>query len=109
MISVGHGSQIINTNFNLGYNCRLLDWTFLSGVLLIITSCEGFITFQIVDKLNWELKQPATEMDKVKVIAINEQKHNIIYLVGGSIGGAFIMFIWDYLAFSMAENDAHCV
>lgn len=30
-------------------------------------------------------------------------------LAGGSIGGAFIMFIWDYLAYTMAENDQMCV
>lgn len=29
----------------------------------------------------------------------------MIYLVGGSIGGAFIMFVWDYLAFSISDND----
>jgi hypothetical protein len=58
VIAVGHGSQLVNTNFNLGYNCRLIDWTFLSGVLLIITASEGFIAFQIVDRLNWELRQP---------------------------------------------------
>lgn len=53
VIAVGDGSQLANTNFNLGYNCRLIDWTVLSGVLLIITAAEGFVTFQIVDKLNW--------------------------------------------------------
>ena len=38
VIAVGNGSSIVNTNFNLGYNCLLIDWTVLSGVLLIITS-----------------------------------------------------------------------
>jgi hypothetical protein len=55
---VGHGSSITNTNFNLGYNCRLIDWTLLSGILLIITTIQGFITVQIVDRLNWEVKKP---------------------------------------------------
>lgn len=108
VIAVGHGSQLVNTNFNLGYNCRLMDWTFLSGILLIITACEGFIGFQIIDKLDWELKQPQIEMDKQKTSSIKEQKLDIIFMVGGSISGAFIMFVWDYLAFSMAENDKHC-
>lgn len=53
VIAVGHGSSIENTNFNLGYNCRLIDWTVLSGTLLVITATQGFIAFQIVDRLNW--------------------------------------------------------
>jgi hypothetical protein len=57
VIAVGDGSELSNTNFNLGYNCRLVDWTVLSGTLLIITSIEGFVAFQNIDKLNWELKQ----------------------------------------------------
>lgn len=53
IIAVGDGSSLINSNFNLGYNCRLIDWTLLSGTLLIITLFEGFVTFQIVERLNW--------------------------------------------------------
>ncbi len=53
IIAVGDGSLLTNTNFNLGYNCRLIDWTVLSGTLLIVTLIEGFVTFQIVERLNW--------------------------------------------------------
>ena len=27
------------------------------------------------------------------------------FLSGGSLAGAFIMFVWDYLAFSISMND----
>ena len=30
-------------------------------------------------------------------------------IVGGSIGGAVIMFIWDYLAYIMSSTDEMCV
>lgn len=30
-------------------------------------------------------------------------------LVGGSIGGAFIMFVWDYLAYTISKNDKTCM
>jgi hypothetical protein len=36
-IAVGHGSEISNTNFALGYNCKLIDWSLMSGIFLIIT------------------------------------------------------------------------
>jgi hypothetical protein len=32
----------------------------------------------------------------------------MIFLVGGSFIGAFIMFIWDYLAFLISKNDEQC-
>jgi hypothetical protein len=32
----------------------------------------------------------------------------MIFLSAGSLGGAFIMFIWDYLAFSISTNDDEC-
>lgn len=32
----------------------------------------------------------------------------MIFLSGGSLGGAFIMFVWDYLAYSISTNDNQC-
>lgn len=53
IIAVGDGSELVNTGFNLGYNCHLIDWVILSGVLLMVTSISGFIGFQITERLNW--------------------------------------------------------
>lgn len=36
VISLGEGTTVANTDFNLGYNCRVIDWTVLSGILLIV-------------------------------------------------------------------------
>lgn len=38
----------------------------------------------------------------MKVSSISEQKQDMIYLVAGSAGGAFIMFAWDYLAYTIS-------
>lgn len=108
VIAVGDGSKLSNTNFNLGYNCRLIDWTVLSGTLLIIASVQGFVAFQIFDRMNWELQQPETQADKMKVGSISEQKSDMILLVSASLTGAFIMFVWDYLAFTISESDDQC-
>lgn len=67
VIAVGHGSEIVNTHFNLGYNCRVMDWVILSSVLLIVTLLQGFIGFQIVDKFKWELGRPEVQLDTKKV------------------------------------------
>lgn len=32
----------------------------------------------------------------------------MILIVGGAITGAFIMFAWDYLAFTISEDDNQC-
>lgn len=63
---------------------------------------------QIVDRLNWELKQPEIQADRMKVSSIEEQKQDMTFLVGGSVAGAVIMFIWDYLAFTISESDEQC-
>ena len=44
----------------------------------------------------------------MKVKSIEEQKQDMIYLVAGSVLGAFIMFVWDYLAYIISENDQQC-
>ncbi len=38
VIALGDGSSVVNTDFNLGYNCRLIDWVIMSGVLLTIVT-----------------------------------------------------------------------
>ena len=53
IFAVGDGSSLKNTNFNLGYNCRIVDWIILSGILLIITTAQAVLGYSIVDKLNW--------------------------------------------------------
>lgn len=32
----------------------------------------------------------------------------MILIVGGAMTGAFIMFVWDYLAFTISKNDEQC-
>lgn len=53
IISLGDGSALVNTDFNLGYNCRLIDWMILSGVFLSIVTVESYIGVNIYDKLKW--------------------------------------------------------
>lgn len=66
------GSEIVNTSFNLGYNCLILDWVILSSILFILTLFEGALTYQIVERLNWELKQPSTINDNRNLESINQ-------------------------------------
>lgn len=61
VFSLGEGSAVVNTDFNLGYNCRLIGWTGLSGFLLIIVAIEAYIGLNIYDKLEWEKKNTDPE------------------------------------------------
>lgn len=54
VFSLGEGSAVFNTDFNLGYNCRLVGWTILSGFLLIVVTLEAYIGVNIYDRLQWE-------------------------------------------------------
>ena len=105
-IAVGDGSALVNTNFNLGYNCRLIDWVVLSGFLLVMTATQAALAYNIVDRLNWEQKHKADKNDQA---SIQEEKENIMMIVGGSVVGALIMFMWDYLAYMMSDTDEMCV
>ncbi len=45
MISLGDGSSLENTDFNLGYNCMVNDWMIMSGILLgvnVVIAALGF-------------------------------------------------------------------
>jgi len=57
VFSLGEGSAIQNNDFNLGYNCRLVGWTVLSGFLLVVVAVEAYIGVNIYDKLEWEKNQ----------------------------------------------------
>jgi hypothetical protein len=39
VISLGDGTSLVNTDYNLGYNCQIIDWMVLSGILLTINLC----------------------------------------------------------------------
>ena len=67
VIAVGDGSAIVNTNFNLGYNCRLIDWIVLSGFLLVLTAAESALAYSIVDRLNWEQQQKQDKNGKASI------------------------------------------
>lgn len=68
VIAVSHGSEIINTSFNLGYNCLIMDWIVLSGVLLVVSGMLSIVGFFKIDKLQFEIKN---EEDKDKSIGTN--------------------------------------
>ena len=45
MISLGDGSSLENTDFNLGYNCMVSDWMLMSGILLVINIFIGALGY----------------------------------------------------------------
>jgi hypothetical protein len=52
-ISLGDGSSLENTDFNLGYNCMINDWMIMSGILLVINLFIAALGFLKVDKLDF--------------------------------------------------------
>lgn len=53
VISLGDGSSLVNTDFNLGYNCRIIDWMIMSGLLLIVALFEIYVGYNVLEKFNW--------------------------------------------------------
>jgi hypothetical protein len=52
-ISLGDGSALVNTDFNLGYNCLISDWMLMSGILLVINLLCGYLGYFKLDRLNF--------------------------------------------------------
>lgn len=53
VISLGDGSALVNTNFNLGYNCMIIDWMVMSGILLTIYCFVALLGFFKLDRLTF--------------------------------------------------------
>lgn len=51
VISLGEGSSLENTDFNLGYNCTINSWMIMSGILLVINLFIALLGYNKVDKL----------------------------------------------------------
>lgn len=97
-ISLGDGSSLINTDFNLGYNCKIPDWMFLSGLLVIITMAGGFLGYNKVERLIFD-KNNIDKTDIRKIKEYNQSINTMIIQIASSILGALIMFFWDYFAY----------
>lgn len=98
-ISLGEGSSLVNTDFNLGYNCMIRDWMVMSGILLCINLCIAILGYFKIDKLDFEARQ-LDEKDKRKINSIAQERTNIIMIICSGVVGSFIMFCWDFLAFN---------
>jgi hypothetical protein len=53
VISLGDGSSLENTDFNLGYNCMINDWILMSGILLAINLSIALLGYTKIDKLEF--------------------------------------------------------
>jgi hypothetical protein len=56
MISLGDGSSLENTDFNLGYNCMINDWMIMSGILLVVNLVIAALGYFKIEKLDHEAK-----------------------------------------------------
>lgn len=52
-VSLGEGSSLVNTDFNLGYNCMIRDWMAMSGILLCINMFIATLGYFKIDKLDF--------------------------------------------------------
>lgn len=76
----------------------------MSGTLLVITVLEGYVGMSIVDKLSWQITQ-LEESDKRNLTSMSKEKIDIILLMTSGASGALIMFIWDYLAYTLSTSN----
>ena len=74
LISLGEGSSIENTDYILGYNCEVIDWMVMSGILLTINLFSVVMGYFKIAKLDWEIHQLKEEtLANSRNIAAGEQ------------------------------------
>jgi hypothetical protein len=109
-ISLGEGSSLENADYQLGYNCEVMDWMVMSGILLGINGLSATLGYFKVNKLEWELS--LLKEDRVsngnKIGSAEQERVNIMVIMGSGLLGSAIMFGWDFLAFNGANSQASC-
>lgn len=111
VISLGDGSSLVNTDFNLGYNCMIIDWMVMSGILFAIYCFVALLAFFKIERLTFELRQLESHpngQDLRKIQSIEQEKLNITLLASSGLVGAAIMFGWDFLAFNNSSDRVSC-
>lgn len=52
-ISLGEGSSIENSDYILGYNCEVIDWMIMSGILFAINICSSLLGYFKINQISW--------------------------------------------------------
>jgi len=69
-VSLGEGSSLENADFVMGYNCEVVDWMLMSGILMVINYFSAALGFFKINKLEWDvqqLKEQDGSMNKRKI------------------------------------------
>jgi hypothetical protein len=108
-ISLGDGSSLVNTDFNLGYNCMIRDWMVMSGLLLVLYAVVAMLASFKVDQLNFYIANlQQTQADSRKLASARQEKLSIVLLACSGLAGAAVMLGWDYLAHRQATDRLSC-
>ena len=105
--SLGDGSSLYNSDFNLGYNCMIMDWMVMSGILLTINIFSATISFFKVERLDFEIAH-FDPSDSRRIKSTQDQRTNIIIIATSGFIGSLIMFTWDYLAYNNSVDRRSC-
>jgi len=107
LVALGEGSSLENTDIELGYNCRVIDWMLMSGILLVVNLIIVLLGTFILDKLTFELAQIDLS-DSRRIKSTSQEKQNLIYIIGSGMLGSLMMFLWDFIAFNWSQDKSEC-
>ena len=82
----------------------------MSGILLAINVCSSMLGYFKLSQIDWELQQLAQEAlaDSRKAAKGQQERTNLILIMGSGLLGAGIMFGWDLLAHNKATDQTSC-
>lgn len=107
-VSLGEGSSLENADYVMGYNCEVVDWMLMSGILMVVNYFSAALGYFKINRLEWDIRQLREQdgsMNKRKIESADREKINLMIIMGSGVIGSTIMFGWDFLAFNGAVNQ----
>ena len=87
-----------------------MDWMLMSGTLLVINLFSSALGYFKISQLEWEtniLSEDKTTNAR-KIASIEQERINLMIIMGSGVLGSAIMFGWDFLAFNDSVDQASC-
>lgn len=82
----------------------------MSGILFTINVFTTALGYFKVNKIEWELSglKQDTLANSRKIFSAEQERINLIIIMGSGLLGSLIMFGWDFLAFNNSVDRISC-
>jgi hypothetical protein len=106
-VAVVHGTTLENKDFNVGYNCLLSDWMFLSAFYCLVSGLNLYVVAMLKLKIQREMANAEPNSPALAYASDELFSLNVYFL--SSLLSPLLLFVWDFTAFSSSHRPDDCV